>query len=68
MKVFYSDDHDGHYPVGVCSIIIAENEVVARNKLKNKLIEHGLSAEISFNLHEINTEKSEAYIILDGDY
>jgi hypothetical protein len=68
MKVFYSKDHDGHYPVGVCSIVIAENELKAKNKLKKKLQEYGLDSNEPFTLHEIDLTKDEAYIVLDGNY
>jgi hypothetical protein len=68
MKVFYSSDHDGYYPVGVCSIVVADTELKAKNILKKKLIEKGLDPNDEFTLHEITLDKAEGYIILDGNY
>jgi hypothetical protein len=68
MRVFYCTDHDGHYPVGVCSIIVAPNEEKAYQLLQIELITHGLKADEPFTLTEVDTDKESALILLDGNY
>jgi hypothetical protein len=68
MKVFVCTDHAGHYPVGVCSVVIANDEQEARELLTAELKSHGLSTEEPFTLRWINSEAPRAFVLLDGDY
>jgi hypothetical protein len=68
MRVFYCTDHDGHYPVGVCSIIVAPNEEKAYQLLQIELIKQGLKADEPFTLREVDTTNEYAIVLLDGNY
>lgn len=67
MQVFVCTDHDGHYPVGVCSVVVAEDEEKARALLVAELTTHGLKAGKGFSLRRLNIEQPRAFVILDGD-
>ena len=68
MKVFVCTDHDGHWPVGVASVIVAPNEEAARALLRVALKERWLNGDQPFTLKEIDTLNRKAYILRDGDY
>lgn len=68
MRVFVCDDHEGFFPVGVCSVIVADTEARAAELLRAKLIEHGLTKNQNFTLRELNVSEHRAFIINDGDY
>lgn len=68
MEVYVCDDHDGHFPVGVCSIIIANSEDEARGLLAAELRGHGLDERKPFTLRRLNTDQPKAFVIRDGDY
>lgn len=68
MQVFVCTDHDGHYPVGVASVVVAATEDEARHLLQAELITHGLNAKKPFTLRRINSESPRAFVLLDGDY
>lgn len=70
MKIFTCVDHDYHYPIGVASVVVAENEEQAKDLLDNQLREHGLreSEEEPYTLKEISAETHRAYILRDGNY
>lgn len=69
MRAWYCTDHDGHYPVGVASIVVAEREGEARALLIEELRAHGLSQPSGdFTLTEIDLSKSAAFVLNDGDY
>lgn len=68
MKVFYSTDHDGHWPVGVASVVVAPSESIARLCLAEKLLELGLDASKPFTLTELVTSRTQVLILRDGDY
>jgi hypothetical protein len=61
-------DHDGFYPVGVCSLIVAESEKQARELLIAELNRVGFNGQKPFNLTLIDTTKPSADILLDGNY
>lgn len=67
MRVFVCTDHEGHYPVGVCSIVFAHSEHEARGLLQAELHEHLLDGR-PFTLRELSMEKPKAFVLLDGDY
>ena len=68
MQGYVCTDHDGHYPVGVASIIVAPDEDEARRLLAAELREHGLDAGKPFTLRRIQSEKPQAFVLLDGNY
>lgn len=55
MNVYVCTDHDGHWPVGVCSVVVADNEDDARALLTAELPHHGLDAGKPFTLRLLNT-------------
>lgn len=68
MNVYVCIDHDGHYSVGVCSVVMAKSEEQARQLLLIELQSHGLRGNRPFTLRKLNTEEPRAFILLDGDY
>lgn len=70
MKAFVCTDHDYHYPVGVASVIIAENEDQARSLLDAQLRERGLSphADEPYTLQTLSLDEPKALVLHDGNY
>lgn len=68
MRVFICTDHEGHYPVGVASIVVADDEDHARRLLGAELKQHGLRREKPFTLQEVGTADAHALVLLDGNY
>lgn len=70
MKVFYSTDHDSHYPVGAASVIVAKSKKHARVLLDVALIADSLksSVEHPYELTELETSNPEAVILVNGNY
>lgn len=68
MNVYTCTDHDGFYPVGVASVIVASNEHEAREVLSNALADGGLDHRVPFTLTQLNTHVPNAVILCDGDY
>jgi len=69
MNVYVCTDHKGHYPVGVSSLIVAENEDEARRLLIAELAEHSLKqGDKPFSLRLMNVSSPRAYVLQDGDY
>lgn len=67
MKVFICTDHDGHYPVGVASVVVAKDEEDARILLNRALLADGLRVT-EFTLQEVDTSKPHATILHNGEY
>jgi hypothetical protein len=68
LKIYVCTDHDGHWPVGVCSVIVAFTEESAREMLKDELRDHGLDPEKPFTLRQLNLTNPKAFVLLDGEY
>ena len=68
MKVFVCTDHEGHWPVGVCSIVVAPDEAEARTMLFAELRSHGIHQSQPFTLRELDTSQPRAHVLLSGDY
>lgn len=68
MNVYTCVDHDGHWPVGVSSVVVADTEEDARALLTTALTEHGLDGRKPFTLRRINTDDPRAFILQDGEY
>lgn len=67
MRVYVCTDHDGHYPVGVASVVVAHTEEEARQLLVSELENHGLRGK-GFTLRCIQTESPQAFVLHDGQY
>ena len=67
MKLFTCVDHDSHYPVGVASVVIAEDKEKAYYLLAVELTENGLLPD-NFTLQEVDFSKEKAIILRDGNY
>ncbi len=69
MNVYTCNDHEGHWPVGACSMIVAEDEKQARRLLLQELLEHGIQqGEKPFTLRKMNVVSPRAYVLLEGEY
>ena len=70
MKVFICKDHDGHWPVGVASVVVAKSKKSAKKLLDAALLSEGLKkCELSpYTLEEVSLEEPRAYVISSGDY
>ncbi len=68
MKVFVSTDHDGHWPVGVASVVVAADETEARRLLDAELRRDGLKPDEPYTLREVDTGVARAEILCDGNY
>ena len=67
MRVFTCTDHAGHWPVGVASVVVAENISIAYETLMGELANQGL-ARSHFTLVELPLDKSSCRILCNGDY
>lgn len=68
MKVFYSYDFEGHWPVGSAAIVIEGSRELARLLLDKELADHGLEDSKEYTLVEMDLTEAQAIILCDGDY
>lgn len=73
MKVFYTTEFSGHWPVGTAAVVVAENAEQAYLMLKEELKNHsiGLAGQDDFDassFSELNTRYATAVVLNDGDY
>lgn len=68
MKVFYTRDFRGYFPVGTAAIVIARDLEEAYTLMTSKLIAIGLSDNSDFTLHEVQTTSIQVIVLQDGDY
>jgi hypothetical protein len=70
MKAYSCNDHDGHWPVGVASIIIANDEEHAIKLLDSELKTVGLKPykDHKYTLKEIDTNRPNVIVLNDGNY
>lgn len=68
MKLFKCTDFEGHWPVGVAAIVMAETEEQARDLLAMDLKAQGLGEQDEFNLVEVSTNAAGVHILNDGNY
>lgn len=68
MNIYVCTDHDGHWPVGVCSVVVANDESEASCLLGLALREHGLNGNKPFTLRRLSTDSPKAFVLLDGEY
>lgn len=67
MRVFYSTDFEGLWPVGTSAVVVASSEEEARAMLEKELSER-LLAGAPFTIHELATDKPSVLILQDGNY
>ena len=69
MKFYTCTNHDGHWPVGVASVIFADDKRHARRLLDKVLVAHHLrpSKHKPYDLKEVPIEYG-AYVLHDGEY
>lgn len=67
MKVFTSNDFEGHWPVPVAAVIVAETEGDAWVLLSEALKKDGLPGH-DFTLEEIDCATPRATVLSNGDY
>lgn len=69
MKVFYSNDFRGHWPVGTAAIVVAKDQDEARRLLIIQAKFRGLDlSDDDFTLKELSTDWRGAVILADGNY
>ena len=68
MKVFTCKDHDGHWPVGVASVVVAESKGEATRLLVQALHEHGLDGGATFTLQELSVAVPDVRVLNEGNY
>lgn len=68
MNVYICQNHQGHWPVGVGSVVVAENENDARRILVDRLAVHGVKQTEPFTLWPINLTEAAAFVLCDGNY
>lgn len=70
LKLFTCTDHDGHWPTGAASIVIAKDRRQAKKLLDAELEADGLKPfkQKSYTLTEVLTTKPHAIILYNGDY
>jgi hypothetical protein len=66
MRVYYSTDFEGHYPVGAGAIITASDETEAKALLTAELEKQGLGG--SFTVKKLDLKEHKAIILVNGDY
>ena len=69
-KLFVCTDHDGHYPVGVASIVLADNKDEARELLDMALSDEFLKQydRHTYTLREVSLKDYGAHILCNGNY
>ncbi len=69
MRVFYTNDFAGHWPVGTAAVIVARNADEAYELMTSKLIAMGLMKDGNeFTLVEIATDVTSVTVLCDGNY
>ena len=69
MRVFYTNDFRGHYPVGTSAVIVARNLGEAYVLMTSQLIAMGLGTDNSdFTITELPTDSTRVVVLNDGEY
>ena len=69
MRVFYSTDFRGYWPVGTAAVVVARDRDEAWALLKGRLSSMGLWREGDhFTVDELSTEKESVVMLHDGNY
>lgn len=67
MKVFYSNDFKGHWPVGTAAVVVAPDVATAHETLAEKLRSQGLPGD-KFTILEVHLDEPEVFILCNGEY
>jgi hypothetical protein len=67
MSVFTCRDHDGIWPVGTASVIVADDYLQARKLLIAELKKRKLETD-DFTLQELDLTYPHVLVLRDGDY
>lgn len=69
MKVWTNTKFEGHWPVGVAAVVVAETPQMAAAVLNQKLEAHGLSkTAVPDQFELLPTTHTLAIVLNDGDY
>jgi hypothetical protein len=68
MKVFYTNDFRGFYPVGTAAVIVARDLDEAYVLMTSKLIALGLGSDTDFTVQELTTDSTNVVVLCDGEY
>lgn len=69
MRVFYSNDFRGFYPVGTSAVIVARDLDEAFVLMTSSLIAAGLGDDNKdFTIKELKTDSTSVVILQNGDY
>lgn len=68
MKVFYTNDFRGHYPVGTAAVVVARNLDEAYVLMNNQLCAMGLAENNDYTLKELVTDSTHVVVLCDGNY
>jgi hypothetical protein len=70
MKVFTCNDHEGFYPVGTASVVVATDRDHAYRLLQQELLNMGFAAAKAavFTLEELPTDEPFVRVLCDGNY
>lgn len=68
LRVFYSNDFRGFYPVGTSAVIVARDLDEAYVLLTNKLVGMGLGVGNDFTVKELPTDSMHVVVLQDGNY
>ena len=70
LKVWTSDDHPTHWPVGAGSVVVAETEEEAKQLIADALVQRGVKVGefLGFTVVEFPTTKKGALVLCDGEY
>jgi hypothetical protein len=68
MRVYYSDDHEGYWPVGAASVIVAHDILEAAELLEAQLTEMGMNNPKDFSLEELDLNEIGVTVLADGNY
>lgn len=71
MNVYYNNTFEGHYPVGVAAVVIAQNPEIAADMLNEHLKSIGLEQEdpvVAAQMTRITTATPKVVILNDGNY
>ena len=67
MRLWTCVDHDSFW-IGGASIVLAENEELAKELMRQALVVSGLNPDEPFTLIEVDTAKPQAIVLKNGDY
>lgn len=68
MKVFTCIDHQDIWPVGVASVIIANDEAQAKELLVAELVNYRIIQTEPFTLQELDLTVAKAVVLQNGEY